>query len=477
MKKTIAKIMAAAMVLSTVVAPNAQAAIKDVTSTNLTFAYAGITDTDGDVANILKSGYTIDFELNETASDALVKAVSDSSTTYDESYYSYNGVALTEAGVYVNTAGAAITNNSVTTNTNAAKVPVDSLDDAAARIDTYYDDDKVTVNGEYNDVVTDRSRRAWAVPFFNGANLQMNFFRTAANASVFDEFVRKLNNGAVVRVPVVFNVPGVGPVAGFVRVWFRTTVNWADTNYWNGIVKLKGNNDTYTPIRVHYAVESGAVAGANGLAIIESTGTGLIINGTRVAASALANQRLELVSVNSYDLEILQSDLAKGKNLLLDKIYAFTTDGATNDNGLFSAYTQNVDWATTAVNTTLDTTSVGKITTIHATLFKGCKEKFVNAENAKFINNGAFRKNKQLKKAVIGTEKNLKKVNSKAFYDCKKLATVRLSGKTLKQVGSSAFKNCKSNMIFKIKGNSTQVKKAWAKIKKQAPAKAKYAKI
>ena len=484
MKKTIAKIMAAAMVLSTVVAPNALAAglTANITKTSIASISFGGVEVYGDDTGVLG----VELADDNTAVD-LINNTNTSWTTETDVYVgnsSSKGAASVGASIYVNknntTDNAADANstssvtNEVTTVTSGSairEVAVNS--DSIQYVEGAFSTSKVAVNGEYNDTVVADDMSRWYRLLWTGATVVPQFNPAY---TTFDNWMTKLRVGGVVRgtVPVVNN-------AG--TTLFRVTtelsianVGDADDIYWNGIVKLKGSNDTFIPIRVRYQLADGTVP-ATALAM-EWTGNNIkFANGTLVSRTTLANRRVELVAINSYDMDILKSDVAKGKNLLLNDIYVFDTADYVNDNGLKSAIGQTEDWGVLNVNENISTTSVGKITTIHSQLFKGTKEKFVKAEYAKFINNGAFRKNKQLKKAYIGNEKNLKKVNSKAFYDCKKLATVKLSGKALKNVGSGAFKNCKSNMIFKIKGNSTQVKKAWAKIKKQAPAKAKYAKI
>ncbi len=485
MKKTIAKIMAAAMVLSTVVAPEALAATKGsfTTFANANYDTLYITDSSKEAEDVT-GDYELDYIVSAEEAADLVAMAGTTTGTYTASDNKWNvtsaSVWVTKATADVAAEGANLTPSltDVTAGSAVKTVEVTNPSD----IEDYLTigaqaTGKVVTNGEYNDTINDGSRTRWAVPtVLNNGGIGVNFVRTTANATVFDNFIYKLNQGAIVRVPIRIN-----GVNGIMRVWFANTVVGDGDIYWNGIVKLKSSNNRYTPIRVHYDVVANSVAGANAGAFVEIVnGTITRVNGiatNAIRVNGLANQRLELQDVNEYDMEMLKSDIAKGKNLMLDEVFVFSVANFANDNGLYSAYTQDVDWSTLAVNTDLSTVSVGKIDTINSQLFKNAKEKFVKAEYAKFIHNGAFRKNKQLKKAYIGTEKNLKKVNAKAFYDCKKLATVKLSGKGLKQVGSKAFSGCKSNMIFKIKGNSTQVKKAWAKIKKQAPAKAKYAKI
>ena len=485
MKKTIAKIMAAAMVLSTVVAPNALAATISagtaVKIADLTFAGEAIYQ-DGEFTN----NY-FDVELTSAAALDLIGINSSTYAAASEYYIEDNtssGSGAVAASIYVN----AGTNPGESTNVDAAVTTATSsaLADKATLNSTGVENleaswtqkkvatSKITVNGKYNDTVESDDIARWYRILWNGTTVTPQF---KTDYATFDTWMAKLRNGGIVvgYAPVV---NAAGATLFTIPVRLRVVgVGTDGDDYWNGIVQLKGNNDTFIPIRVRYTVESGTYL-ENTTIAMNVTGNGLVFaDGSRVSLTQLSSRRLQLVAVNPYDLELLKSDTAKGKNLILNDVYTFDESGLLNDNGLYSAMSQYDDWGVLNVNEDIKVVSVGKINTIHSQLFKGAKEKFVKAEYAKFINNGAFRKNKQLKKAYIGNEKNLKKVNSKAFYDCKKLATVKLSGKALKNVGSGAFKNCKSNMIFKIKGNSTQVKKAWAKIKKQAPAKAKYAKI
>ena len=165
-------------------------------------------------------------------------------------------------------------------------------------------------------------------------------------------------------------------------------------------------------------------------------------------------------TIEAANNTVLKSDVVKGGRLYLDYVYDRTNTG--ENTALASAY---------------------KIRTIGSRVFKDSKFQVIGglgddgANWIRNIHNGAFRSCKQLKKVNLGDQKKLRKINSKAFKGCKKLATVKLDGRGLKQVGSKAFEGCKSNITFKIKGSSSQAKKAWAKIKKQAPKKAKYSKF
>lgn len=498
MKKTIAKIMAAAMVLSTITAPNAFAATYEgtnyATNTKVKLKNFSIGDTvlwaDGvryDNALDLQLDSTV-FTKTATGNLNAIKPADDTYTfagkaggTTKVSKLSFYGAgaqrvtfdAVTPTDVKSDTAtyDVLVKEPSTSKQVEIEKAIMEMISDGVA--------EKVTVNGEYNDLVVADDLSSWYwIVFDNRGNFTPRF---NWNWTKFSDWTAKLLNRGVItgRTWIVDNngnrlMPWTGTIS--IRNWGTTT-----DDYWNGIVKLKASNNRYTPIRVHCDADTKSVAGAN-LGLFAQVVNNTTIQGVNWATgaltiSALSNRRMHILDVNEYDLEILKSDYAKGKNLMLDKVYVFATADPLNDNGFYSAMTGWEDYFNLGVDTDLGTVAIGKIDTIHARLFKECKEKYVDAQYAKFINNGAFRKNKQLKKARIGDEKNIKKINEKAFYDCKKLATVKLSGKALKRVGKDAFKKCKNNILFKIKGNDKQVKRAAKMLLKQAPAKARYAKI
>ena len=260
-------------------------------------------------------------------------------------------------------------------------------------------------------------------------------------------------------------------LGGNATAWLRLqTTTTTDDNYWNGYVMLEGDNDLFTPIRVHYTTTDKAfTADGNGAYVVVADSNARRVYIDTVSGELLSSRRLTLVAVHPSDLALLKADFAKGKNLQLNEVFQFVGNHDYEANWGTSLWAMNNDSYTSV--------SLGQVSIINSRLFKDGKEKLVKAENVKQIHNGAFRSNKQLKKAIIGNEKNIKKINSKAFKGCKKLATVRLSGKTLKQVGSKAFDGVKNNVTFRIKGNKTQYNKAVKKIKKQAPKKAKFVRI
>jgi hypothetical protein len=511
MKKTIAKIMAAAMVLSTIAAPNAFA--EDVLTNSGNYydlynnAVVNIRDFKIGNAELWANGV----KQGSSSLDLSIKAVEaakllDYTTKTDPYWTTPANDNYTLAG---ETGGTTKVNKLVIgdVSTQKAKVtaatPVSAADTktfdlisnpGAIGANNAYEAEaaimemikngvakKANVNGEYNDLVVASDLSSWYRIQFNTANGVFTPQFNPAYAKFADWYAKMLNGGVISGTTGIYDQNGNLLLNWDVTVWL-TDIGTTTDDYWNGIVKLKANSNRYTPIRVHFDYVDGAIAGAN-LGLFTT-----VVNGTRIQGitnwttgaltiAELANKRIEILDVNSNDLAILKSDWAKGKNLMLDKVYVFSTTDAINDNGFYSAMTGYEDFVNLNVDWDLGTTAIGKIDTVHAALFKKCKFKYVDAQNAKFIKNGAFRECKQLKKARIGDEKNIKKINTKSFYKCKKLATVKLSGKQLKRVGKDAFKECKSNILFKIKGNATQVKKAAKMLLKQAPSKARYAKI
>ena len=502
MKKTIAKIMAAAMVLSTVAVPNVQAAADnglvpynvyatDATGTNTkTLMSAG--------ANGVADAQTITLSSDDIGSllsgDELTFGT-DLYLTYEAAAYANTGnpinlnlgtdalaTAMTEAGISPGTAKSKTDLISViNANLGTSKIVAgdERTDDVENLFDvSAYDYEKVTTtDGEFNDIVPVANANRWFTPVVIGNRLWVRINPvgrgTTEDIAKFQDWMAKINstdglrigtrlvaiNGRQIRVPIII----------------RGDVMTTD-DYWNGFVKLKGDNNTFIPIRVHYEVESGLVNGFanNALYYVNIIGNQNIFGGN-ITDDAAANQKLAIYNVNSYDLALLQSDVAKGKNLMLDKVYVFT-----GDNGYVSAWDNWNDALWLEINDYTNA-EVGKINRIHARLFKNCKEKLVNAEYAKFINNGAFRKNKQLKKIIVATEvSGAKKINEKAFYDCKKLTTARIKVNNIKHVGKAAFGGStdKKSLIFKLKaGNKTQYNKAVKQFKKSGVKKAKFRKI
>ena len=269
-----------------------------------------------------------------------------------------------------------------------------------------------------------------------------------------------------------------------------TTATGIDYTYWNGWVKLEYDNDQYAVVPVHFEyLDSSDVTTVTDWTDVINAGTVQTWFRDRFG---LGDKRVKITNyLGTYDFtnvngrryvttggDLLKNDAAKKGNLMLNDVYdmwslIFVTE---------TIYTEAIANRTNnAVNWINDSAVVdaGNIDTINSRVFKEGKEKMVKAENAKFIHNGAFRKNKQMKKLILNDGKKIKKVNEKAFYDCKNLKTVKIGSKTLKQIGKNAFGGStdKKSLRIKIKGNKNQYNKAVKKFKKSGVKKAKFAKI
>ena len=499
MKKTIAKIMAAAMVLSTVVAPNvnaassltaAQAALAGVpvplTGLHLSQIAATLngnvnshdlltTDLVGSRNNPVDAGFTV----NRNTAGQIVSVDSDlyltgtgNALNGDLLYFDVGtgNVAVQVANAATTVSVSDFTNGNITLykDTNTTKVAAKNTIAAYAGVDVTGLTDRAAgkkivdaiKTGEVD--ITDISEGVNTQN--NGSKIANNVLKTTVSNGIFKDDVYiggdvfdggyqvmgdghfrfivgtpssddtakieaalNASNPIVLRMTIGFNAAFVRDAAGNPindkQAWVRLSPQ--EQAAYDGYVILHQDNGYNRHIGVNYTVVDGTYA--------------------------------EITAANN---DVLKSDVAKGGRLYLDYVYNRT-------------------------NTNADVTSARtyKIRTIGSRVFKEGKFQTISGlgdDGAKYIrtiHNGAFRKCKQLKKVNLDTNKKIRKINSKAFYDCKKLATVKMDARGLKAVGSDAFKNCKSNIKFKLKGNSSQVKKAWAKIKKQAPKKAKYSKI
>ena len=479
MKKTIAKIMAAAMVLSSVVAPAAQAANTATVSTafitNHKYAVNGLQfkTADGTLRTISVDGTVDDKEyIDGEHLDKLYAEVADFTGTGDvnpDDYVDSSSEKITAEAIILNTKtqdASTILEREVTPVTAATNTT--KATNTELTVQSGYGAE-VVAGKEFKDVVVldnadrraDRNRAVRAV--IRNGRPAFVWRRNAIAAG----YINELRDGSAVRFTLGYQWAGLPFNVRFTITPFDVEYD----TYWNGFVKLEGNNNLYTPIRVHYDVIGESVAGANEgiLRVVTGTNTIAVYNQTSFS------QRLQITNVNSYDMAILKSDYAKGKNLMLNEVFAWE-----GDKGFNTAYTNIYESLVLDINEFYDTISLGKIDTISARLFKDTKEKLVKAEYAKFIHNGAFRKNKQLKKAIIGTEKSAKKINEKAFYDCKKLTTFKVGGKTLKQVGKNALGGStdKKSLRIKIKaGSKSKYNEDVKKFKKSGVKKAKFAKI
>ena len=97
-----------------------------------------------------------------------------------------------------------------------------------------------------------------------------------------------------------------------------------------------------------------------------------------------------------------------------------------------------------------------KVVKIGAQALKKAHMKKVVAENVRRIGKGSLRKCKQVKHADFQDSNKIRKINGKAFYDCKNLNTIIIDGRKLKTVGKDAFHGVKKNCTVKIKAKKSK---------------------
>ena len=496
MKKTIAKIMAAAMVLSTVATSNVAfaATLPDKISETVAAHRNIYFDGTEIVSNGSNTGNDIDYDMS---ADELTDLLAKSSGTYVVDDYAAEHRVTASVWTDGKKDGE-IEDDAVTAPTvsSAVESQITDENDIVNLVNYTGTTSKITVGngGEFQDLHTaDVAPLEWVTAnvWLNGsvdvADLRLNINAGYTNHAYL---MSQIANGSRIRLRVaVVNAAGADTGIRCVINLGAPTSNDND-DYWNAIVKLKADNNRYTPIRVHVDAMDGSLAENNfGLYVQIVNGTIIpwAVGGTRtwtgttnLLVNSAGDLKLVLNDVQTDDLAILKSDLAKGKRLLLDEAFLFDVTDLVNNNSLNAAGPQYYDFGTLGENTDLGTVSIGKITDIRSRLFKEGKEKLVQAKNVKFIRNGAFRKSKQLKKAILSDDVSMKKINEKAFYDCKKLNTVKVKVNTLKQVGKNAFGGStdKKGLKFNLKcGNKTQYNKAVKLFKKSGVKKAKFRKI
>jgi predicted RNase H-related nuclease YkuK (DUF458 family) len=527
MKKTIAKIMAAALVLSSFTVPNVSASnLVNNTGTTLwtpsTFVGYNVSGSDY-VKHVVKCATQDDtLDVNFDGDSYIVdgafveNAVSDPDFTWT---LDSDGIAnLAEYGDYTDVLYELDVKDDVDATIQVAPeyvdqsstpYQIDELSNAttptAARTDVAEFDEDTTedildhFSVSKSDIVygykskdvtvarsldgTDLFIENWELNA-NGVwvrNIWLN--RTVDNYATRVELARQISTANYVIVPrkVCVNGRYIG------QRWFElaTTASVVNDDYWNAIVKLKADRNRYTPIRVHVDVVDGSLKGLTGLYVQVVNGTvvpwGYRTYGTdAILTTQVANNRLVINDVQDNDLLLLKSDVAKGKRLMLDEAYMFNVTGLANNNSLTGAGDAVFDYSFLGEDIDWDTISVGKIQDIRSRIFKECKEKEVHAENLKWVRNGSFRKNKMMKKAILSDKVSMKKINEKAFYDCKRLKAVKVKVNSLKQVGKNAFGGStdKKSLKFNLKaGSKAKFNKAVKLFKKSGVKKAHFKKI
>jgi hypothetical protein len=133
---------------------------------------------------------------------------------------------------------------------------------------------------------------------------------------------------------------------------------------------------------------------------------------------------------------------------------------------------------------TLDLTTIHignveyKVGKLGSQCLKEAKMKKLLAKNVSKVYKGALRKCKQVKTVNMKDKNKIRKINTKAFYNCKNLKHIIIDGRKLNSVGKDSFKGLKKNCKVKIKASKSKFNQDVKKIKKANPnAKLKFARI
>lgn len=107
-----------------------------------------------------------------------------------------------------------------------------------------------------------------------------------------------------------------------------------------------------------------------------------------------------------------------------------------------------------------------KVGKLGSQCLKEAKMKKLLAKNVSKVYKGACRKCKQLKTVNMKDKNKIRKINTKAFYNCKNLHTIIIDGRKLNTVGKDSFKGLKKNCKIKIKASKSKYNADVKKIKK-----------
>jgi hypothetical protein len=121
---------------------------------------------------------------------------------------------------------------------------------------------------------------------------------------------------------------------------------------------------------------------------------------------------------------------------------------------------------------TLDLTTVWiggnkyKVTKLGSQCLKEAHMKKLIAKNVTQVGKGALRKCKNVRKVNISDKNKVRKIRSKAFYDCKNLKHINIDARKLKEVGKDSFTKLKKGCVIRLKANKSKFNESVKKIKK-----------
>jgi hypothetical protein len=107
-----------------------------------------------------------------------------------------------------------------------------------------------------------------------------------------------------------------------------------------------------------------------------------------------------------------------------------------------------------------------KVNKLGSQALKEAHMKKLLIKNVTQVGKGALRKCKNVRKVNLNDKNKVRKIRSKAFYDCKNLKHINIDGRKLKEIGKDAFKKVKKKCVIKVKASKSKYNEVVKKIKK-----------
>jgi hypothetical protein len=107
-----------------------------------------------------------------------------------------------------------------------------------------------------------------------------------------------------------------------------------------------------------------------------------------------------------------------------------------------------------------------KVGKLGSQCLKKAKMKKVQLKNCSKVGKGALRECKQLKNVNLKDKNKVRKIHTKAFYKCKNLKSVAIDARKLNTVGTDSFVGVKKNCKIKLKASKSKFNQVIKKFKK-----------
>jgi hypothetical protein len=175
--------------------------------------------------------------------------------------------------------------------------------------------------------------------------------------------------------------------------------------------------------------------------------------------------------LNDGDVYAVPKSLTSGKNNILPEVEIWEGNkGQLKNNDALRGNTLNL-------NTVFIQGQEYKVIKLNSQALKEAHMKKLLIKNVTQIGKGALRKCKNVRKVNLNDKNKVRKIRSKAFYDCKNLKHINIDGRKLKEVGKDAFGKVKKNCVIKIKASKSKYNEDVKKIKKSGAKNVKFARL